>query len=270
MVYKAVVSDLDGTLLNSKGEVSEYTRNVIKKIREKGIQFFIATGRHHIDAGKVKEKLNLDSYLITSNGAIIQDPMGKMIIEHNLQSDIVKEILDEVRDIKDIQRNLYVRDNWYLDQSTEQIDKFAEETGFYYDLIDFDKIEDCSAIKLFFMSDNHETLVKLEKIILAKYSDKVNIMFASPISLEITPYGISKGQAIKEIFKKENIGLDDVIAFGDSFNDYEMLNVVKKGIVMGNAHHKVKEALNDHEMIGTNNEDAVAKYLEKLFLIDKK
>ena len=64
----------------------------------------------------------------------------------------------------------------------------------------------------------------------------------------------------------ENIDISNILAFGDGFNDLDMLSKVGKGIIMGNASEKLKKALPNNEVIGLNSEDAVAKYLEKLYL----
>ena len=73
MKFKAIVCDLDGTLLNPEHTISKNTIDTIKKITDQGVKFFIATGRHHADALRFKDMLGLDSYLISSNGARIHD-----------------------------------------------------------------------------------------------------------------------------------------------------------------------------------------------------
>ena len=94
----------------------------------------------------------------------------------------------------------------------------------------------------------------------------MDTMYSMEQCLEIMPKHVSKGYAIKEIAKLENINIDEIIAFGDGFNDLEMLSIVGKGCIMGNASEKLKNALPNNEIIGLNHEDAVAKYLEKLYL----
>ena len=78
--------------------------------------------------------------------------------------------------------------------------------------------------------------------------------------------GVSKGMAIKEILSREGISLEESIAFGDGLNDLDMLSTVGKGLLMGNCNYKLTDALPDHEVIGTNDEDGVARYLAEIFL----
>ena len=73
------------------------------------------------------------------------------------------------------------------------------------------------------------------------------------------------GNAVKEILEKEGISCNEAIAFGDGLNDKEMLTVVGKGVVMGNASDKLKALLPDFEVIGTSSEDSEAHYLEKIY-----
>lgn len=80
----------------------------------------------------------------------------------------------------------------------------------------------------------------------------------------------TKGNAVTEILEREGILPEEAIAFGDGLNDKEMLQVVGKGIIMGNASEKLKKLLPDYEVIGTSSEDAEGHYLEKIFLENEK
>lgn len=74
---------------------------------------------------------------------------------------------------------------------------------------------------------------------------------------------VSKGNALKEVLKTININLSETIAFGDGFNDTDMLENVKKGLLMGNANYRLKAMLPYLEVIGTNDEEAVANYINE-------
>ena len=76
---KLVVSDLDGTLLNNESVVSEETKEIIKKLRAKGIEFAIATGRSFNSANKIRESMGIDIFLICNNGANIYGRNGELI-----------------------------------------------------------------------------------------------------------------------------------------------------------------------------------------------
>ena len=75
-MYKVVVSDLDGTLLNSDQEVSELSKKVIRKLHDRGIKFYIATGRAYPDAKRIMESIGIKIPLISANGGVINDVNG--------------------------------------------------------------------------------------------------------------------------------------------------------------------------------------------------
>ena len=91
-MYKVVVSDLDGTLLNSDQEVSELSKRVIRKLMEMGIQFYIATGRAYPDAKQIMESIGIKIPLITANGGVINDEYGKEIYRNNLEEKYRDEV----------------------------------------------------------------------------------------------------------------------------------------------------------------------------------
>ncbi|QEK13460.1 Cof-type HAD-IIB family hydrolase [Crassaminicella thermophila] len=265
MKYKAVISDLDGTLLNCQHRISDYTKEIINKVIEKGIKFFIATGRHHMDATYIGKQLGLDTTFITSNGARVHNEKREEIFSHDLDENIVREILAMDFD-PEIHVNIYQGDRWLTEKENEWVNQFKNESGFFYELVNFKKLEDYKATKLFLICENYDKLERIREIIDERFYGKLNIAFSLPECLEIMPKGISKGMALKKVLKQYNIKPKEVIAFGDGLNDFEMLKTVGKGLIMGNAHYKLKEALPENEVIGTNDDDGVAKYLKEVFL----
>ncbi len=76
-MYKLIISDLDGTLLNENHEISAYTKKIVEEVTQKGIHFFIATGRHHYDVFEKKNELGLSkAYTIFCNRASVLGPSG--------------------------------------------------------------------------------------------------------------------------------------------------------------------------------------------------
>lgn len=264
-MFKAVICDLDGTLLNSKHTISEYTRSVISKVHDKGIKIFIATGRHHKDAIAFKRMLGLNSFLITSNGAKIHDENDNEIFSHNISEDLAREIISLEID-KEIHKNIYQNDTWYVEEHLEEAAEFHKESGFIYTERPFKDIVGEEVTKFFFICDDTEKIRILEEEVIESFKGKLNVTLSLPSCLELMQRGVSKGTAIKEILEREGISIEEAVAFGDGLNDLEMLSTVGKGLIMGNCNYKLSEALPANEVIGTNDEDGVAKYLEKLFL----
>lgn len=265
IMYKAVICDLDGTLLNSNHTISEHTKEVIRKVHQKGIRIFIATGRHHKDALVFKKMLGLDSYMITSNGAAVHNADDAEVLRNDIPSDISTEILDMKIDPA-IHKNLYCGDSWFVEEPSPLLEGFYKETDFTFDIVNFASLKGCSITKFFYMCEDEEKLQKLEESLIGRFDSRVSMMFSLPICLEVMMRGISKGYAINQVLKKLNIPLAETVAFGDGLNDFEMLKEVGKGCLMGNCDYKLRQSLPNHEIIDTNDNDGVAKYLTKLFL----
>lgn len=266
MKYRAVISDLDGTLLNSEHKISEYTKNVIRKIIGKGIKFIIATGRHHKDALCFKNQLGADSYLVSGNGSKVHDNENNEIISHDIPKELTRQLLD-IKISDEIIRGIYAGDEWFTEVHIPEFNEYHVESGFKPTIIDFEKLKDRNIAKIFYISNNVKILEELEKKLKEnkEFTEKLDITASLDNCLEVMVKEATKGNAIREILEKEGISTDEAIAFGDGLNDKEMLQVVGKGVIMGNASEKLKAFLPDYEVIGTSSEDSEAHYLEKIF-----
>lgn len=264
--YKAIISDLDGTLLNSEHKISEYTKGVIKNIINQGVKFIIATGRHHRDAMCFKKMLGANSYLVSSNGSKVHDNENNLIISHNIPGGITSKLLD-VKVSDEIIRGVYAGDSWYTEKYIPEFAEYHVESGFAPEVIDFKTLREKEISKIFYISDNVKQLAELEEKLKSnnEFTEKLDITASLDICLEVMSKEATKGNAVKEILEKEGISCDEAIAFGDGLNDKEMLTAVGKGVIMGNASEKLKNLLPDFEVIGTSSEDSEAHYLEKIY-----
>jgi Cof subfamily protein (haloacid dehalogenase superfamily) len=261
MKYKAVVSDLDGTLLGPDHKVSEYTKNAIKKITDKGIKFFIATGRHHEDVIEVKKSFNSKSSMISNNGARVHDEENNEIIAHDLPIELSDELLGY--NYGSAHTNVYIGADWYIEKEAAWITKYFKDSK--YTIQPLKELKGKSLTKFFFVHEDPEIIHNLEIELEKKFGDRATIIQSLPTCLEVLPKGISKATALVEILKKEGITLEETIAFGDGLNDYEMLECVGKGFIMGNGSPRLIASLPNLEIIEENTADGVAKKLEEIF-----
>lgn len=263
-MYKLIISDLDGTLLNENHEISAYTKKIVEEVTQKGIHFFIATGRHHYDVFEKKKELGLsNAYTISCNGGRVHGPSGELLFSHDIDDKVANEILSLELD-QEILFSVFTHDMIYIFDESDWV--HYEGKDYPVEFADKKSFVAKSPIKWFYYCDSHEKLLKLDEIIKNSWGEYVDTMFSLETCLEIMPKNISKGYAIEEIAKLEGIDTKDIIAFGDGFNDLEMLSVVGKGCIMENASEKLKKALPKNEIIGKNTDDAVANYLKKLYL----
>jgi Cof subfamily protein (haloacid dehalogenase superfamily) len=181
----------------------------------------------------------------------------------NVDSALVQQVIDVIKDDPSIVIHMYQNEEWLISQVDEDLLKFSEESGFKYQIFDTDNAPNKGIAKIFFThaGRDHEHLANYENIINQKLGDAVNVAFSTPWCLEVMAAGVSKGEALKAVAESKGFTLANCIAFGDGMNDAEMLSMAGKGLVMGTSHHKVKEALPNNEVIGSNADDAVAHYL---------
>ncbi|WP_215540152.1 HAD family hydrolase [Borreliella bavariensis] len=280
---KAVASDLDGTLLLSKSYIGAFTELVIKKLTKEKKKFIIATGRSKNEIIQITKKIDQlqVSFFITLNGAKVYNQEWELIKSHNLSPKVVKKILN-LRDKKfsHIPHFLHKADQ-YDDQlnidiktkiAIDECQKFRKESNLLRNEIvspvnkikeikDFNELENFENVAKIILAGKEESLIEYEAMILDKYKGEINAYLSTPNSLEIVDHKVSKGNALKEVLKTINIDLSETIAFGDGFNDTDMLENVKKGLLMRNSNYRLKAMLPYLEVIGTNDEEAVANYI---------
>lgn len=265
-MYHIVASDMDGTLLSPEHKITPLARNTLQQLTKKGIHFVFATGRHHIDIGQIRDSLAIDAYMITSNGARVHNTAGDLIFSHNLDEDIAAELFTLFDNRPDIVTNIYRNDEWYANRSSADHTEMFQESLFPCQLMKMAEVPTDGIGKIYYTSDNHETLLPLEKQINQRWGDRVNVSFSLPVCLEVMAGGVSKGEALARVARLLGYGLRDCIAFGDGMNDLEMLSMAGKGCIMANAHQRLKDLLPHLEVIGSNADDAVVHYLRHMYL----
>jgi len=262
---KVVVSDLDGTLLNPQHKISDYTKSIFQELHNQNYLIIVATGRHHLDAMAIIETLKVPVYLVSSNGARIHSPNKEELFSFNLDSEVVKNALNVEID-PEITVVLFKENVWQTNRINEKLNAFQSELKYKPELVDYKTLEDFGAIKIFFSCDDHEKLVKLKDDILANSSEHLHHAFSLPTCLEFMDKAVDKAVAIEAVLEKEGFTLEEAVSFGDGFNDVQMLSVSGKGLIMGNAPALLKETLPNLEVIKTNAEDGVARYISSKIL----
>lgn len=264
------VSDLDGTLLRSDETLSEYTCNVINDLTKRGIIFSYATARSLITAKKVTKGLNADIPLIVYNGAFVMDSeTGEILLSNYFHEEDIKELsadilgagispivysfIDGVEHFSFIPDKCYKGALTFLD--TRKGDRRWREAADEEQLL-------AGNVFYFTCIDLKE---KLEPIY-EKYKDRYHVVFQQDIYtqdqwLEIMPKEASKSNAIQQL--KEFLGCDKVVSFGDARNDIDMFEISDEAYAVANAFDEVKQAAT--EVIESNNDDGVAKWLENRF-----
>ncbi len=263
--FKVIISDLDGTLLNNEHQISEYTKTVFQQLHDENYLIIVATGRHHLDAMPLLDDLGCPFYLVTSNGARIHSPAKELIYSFDIKSDAIKSILD--LDISpDFTTVLFKEKVWQSNKENKKLNSFQTVMNYPNEIVDFANVKDLSAIKLFFTHNDHYKLVQLQNEIMKDHSDEFHSAFSLPFCLEFMDKSVDKSVAIAKILDIENRNFEDSIAFGDGFNDERMLIAAGKSLIMENAVESIKNKLSHLEVISSNENDGVARYLATLLL----
>jgi len=258
--FKVIISDLDGTLLNSDHTISAYTKSVFQELHKQNYLIIVATGRHHMDAMSIINSLDFPVYLVTSNGARIHSPQKELLFSFDMDGNSVKSVLSLDID-PEITTVLFKETVWQTSKTNKKLNAFQKDMAYPPQVVDFAELDDYNAIKIFFTHDDHQKLVDLKEKILMSHSEEFHHAFSLPICLEFMDKSVDKSVAISKILEMEGYTFEDAISFGDGFNDERMLNAAGLGIIMGNAPENLKDKLPHLEVISTNNEDGVARYL---------
>ncbi|MBF4258167.1 Cof-type HAD-IIB family hydrolase [Vibrio anguillarum] len=263
-----VASDLDGTLLAPNHQLSEFTKQTLQALHQKGFTFIFATGRHHVDVAGIRQLAGIPAYMITSNGARVHDQHDNLMYSKNVPQELVQPVIDVFKQNPDIFVHIYQDESWLLNKEDQTLRDFHEESGFSYQVFDVNNAPTEGVAKIFFThpAQDHELLAQFEERLNDIFGDKLNVAFSTPWCLEVMAAEVSKGDALKAVAESLNLTLDNCIAFGDGMNDVEMLSMAGKGLVMGTSHQKVFNALPNNTVIGSNAEDAVAHYLREHLL----
>lgn len=272
MNYKLVAIDMDGTLLNSKNEVSERTKVAIEKAKAKGVNVVLATGRILKSALQYGVDLDIKNPIVACNGAIIVNEQQEIIYKKPLDKNIIEHILD-IGKQNNIYYHFYDEYGFYANTLVDEVVNFyntanSKLKGLDLDINIFEEKQeilmrkDLNVLKFMFIDDSQEKLYKVRKEL-----DEMGVLTTSSSwdnNIEVMGKGVSKGEGLSYICNQLNIDPKQVIAIGDNENDLPMLKFAGLGVAMGNSKDDIK-TISDYTT-STNNEDGVAKVIEKFIL----
>jgi len=260
---KLIASDLDGTLLNEIGEISQENVQAINKATEKGLRFVVATGRSYDSAKRILTKAGISCPIICLNGAASYDINGKLIRNIPMDAAICRKIVS-VCQKAEMYTELFMensvlssgKDNFMdvaiemfkdvMPNSTEEEIRHVVEKRFQDENVQFiDNLEGQ-------ISNENNTIYKVlsfsldEEKLTEAYHELKNepgmiITSSGHLNLEFNHPDAKKGLALKELVNSMGIDMKDVMALGDNLNDKSMLEEAGRGVAMGNAAEEIKE-----------------------------
>lgn len=267
---KILFTDIDGTLLDDKKELSKKNIEAIERAIRAGHYVVIDTGRPLASAKTVVKKLGLmmsGCYIIAYNGAIVYDCATEQILKKEFLSfECVKELFEKAEQ-KGIYVQTYKGEEIITEQQTKELEAYRTHTKLSYQVVD-DVLEALTEEpqKVILISlDEKEKLEEFRRENMEWQKDKCISFFSCDEYLEYCPLNSTKGSGIEYLCKLLNISMERTIAVGDERNDIPMIQTAHIGVAMKNAKDEVKECA-DYVTEKTNNESGVAEIIEKFML----
>ena len=270
MAIKLIAIDIDGTLINSKHEITPYTKDVINHVREKEIKVVLCTGRPFLGAQRYVKELGLDlqeEYLVTYNGALVQNTFTREVIHHFGLTGHDYKRMAKLAD--GIGTHFHALDFGAMYTSNRDMSRYTGHDSYFTTMPilyrTVEEIEEEQEFTKIMFIDEPDILDAAIAKIPPEYYDEYTIFKSEPFYLEILNRNASKGRAVQRLAKSLNIAQQEVMAIGDHPNDLDMVHYAGIGVAMGNA---VDEVKNIAEYItSTNNEDGVARAIEKFIFL---
>lgn len=267
MNYKLLCSDIDGTLLNKDRELSAATIAQFNRVKD-GCQCVLASSRMPDAMRHLQHELSIEkSPLIAYNGGLVLAD-DRVLTSTEIPNAIVSQIAVFARNTE-VHVSIYNADDWYVPQWDYWAERETNNTKVkpvvrnMQDTLSEFKQTNRGAHKVMCMGPAEE-IARIYDSLMEIYEYELHIYKSKDTYLEIANKKISKKSAIQTLLDIEFPALDwqQVIAFGDNYNDMEMIEAVGMGVAVGNAKPEVL-AMADF-ITGTNKEDGVAKAMEEI------
>lgn len=288
-MYKLIAIDLDGTLLNSYGTVSEKNKLALAKAKENGAEIVIASGRSTNSVKNIANDLGICNYIICGNGSLIYDLQKEEIIyDKFIEKKKALQIID-ICEQNSIYYNIYTEDMviaktlsnnvlFYHQENANKPDNKKTKINLVQNIYEYvESLENQNILKIT-VSDNDSIIFNgiIRKLREVKDVDVLDVAHMSrkiikngteEISIayyytEITNNNVDKWDAIEYLIEKLNIKKEEVMTIGDNVNDKIMIENAGCGVAMGNSAPYIKEIADI--VVADNNQDGVAEAVGKM------
>jgi len=276
MPIRLIALDLDGTLVNSRWEISQKDLEALAAASERGIQIVVVTGRRARAAASYVAKIPFPITVITSNGALIRTPAGEIAYQNFLPRDVALKVLEAVQAYRPytvaifdvptrgqvIMEDCAVREGplgWYLTTSLDHLLLVPNlDAAVKSDPVQIMIGGPPALIEGAETSLRESEVAPCIQVTWTKYPDR-NIAI-----MDIMNRGCCKGEALKFWAQRSGIPPSNIMALGDNFNDLEMLEFAGLPVVMGNHIDGLHRP--GWELTGACDDSGVASAIEKFVL----
>lgn len=262
--YKMVFIDLDGTTLTTDKRITPRTRRVIEGLEAAGIPVVISTGRAIYSIRQLFQEIRIQSPVITLNGSVIYEHVwGTVGKYHEIDRELLKELKDLILQRQEIDNLLFEGLSGYytLQHDDEIVESFVQYRK--RNPILLHEQEDFPEPITNLLVRPKEKKDEVHQWLQENTKDRFRFVKTSWHWLEGVNPKVNKGVSMQEVASSYGVSIQEVVAFGDEWNDLEMLAMAGLGVAMGNGCQEAK-AIADL-IAPTNDEEGVAKVLEEIF-----
>lgn len=245
MKYRLLALDLDGTLLNSRKEITPAVKEALRQLKARGVHVVLATGRIVGEAAEFARELDCDDLMVTAGGTAIAAASDERILQSwDMPCEIGAQVVAAVQD-RPVRVMIYVGSKIYINPYSDRdfVVNYRVE-GFHANKVVLEDI--AGAIRR-----NHLNVTKVyalgERAVLDQALAEIRplpgitITSSGADNFEILPSGADKGRALLRLGEMLGVRPEEMVAVGDSDNDAEMLRAVGMPVAMGNADPALKE-----------------------------
>lgn len=266
-IYKMIAMDLDDTLLDKQLRINDTDKLAIERAKRAGVKVVLATGRMYRATLPFARKLELDTPLITYQGALVKNPdHGDTVLHHPVPMDCALEVLERVKPFG-YHVNLYRDDNLIIAGESPESRIYESISGVKAievgDLSNYVLEEKFDPTKVLVIA-REEQLDQLAPELKTVFGEKLHITKSKPHFLEFSHPRANKGEALAAVAGYYGIGREEVIAVGDSYNDLEMLDYAGLGVVVDNARAEIKARADF--ITCANTEGGVARVINRFII----
>ena len=289
-MIRLIASDMDGTLLNDKLEVSAGNAAAIRRAQAAGIEFMVATGRGLSEAQPLVSAHDLHTAFITVNGALVYDTAGTLTVQAPIAPEVVTTIVETLQ-TSGLYFELVTNRGIYSDSRVRRIQQVADvlvrlnpdtsykiavalaaarlelmAINYVADYRDLLADPDLVVFKVIaFDGDSEATLAAAQQQLLA--TKRLSITSSAVNNIEINAIEAQKGFALKTYAEKKGFTLAECMAIGDNLNDESMIAMAKYGVAMGNAVPHIKDIA--WWTTAKNTDDGVAQAIDRAILMNQ-
>lgn len=258
MKLEAIAFDLDDTLLNGQSSISDYTVEVLRRAKARGIRIIPASGRAPYSMKPYVDRLGAGDPYIACNGAEIVGPDHQALETFAFSPERARAVCRWLKESGSYVQ-VYRGENFFYAEDCEASRNYQRSSGMIGKPVgDLDAFLTFETPKVLSVNTPAE-VARILPLAQAAFPD-VEFTVSKPYFLEAQPQGVNKGAALVRLAKRLGLNLSGVMAFGDSLNDVKMLQAAGHGVAMGNARDEVKRAV--PHVCGSNLDDGVAKYVQ--------